>query len=232
MKHFIIPFTFLCVSTSVWSQIDTKLPNSISIPAIESEEGQATETNSLDIKPLEAPSPDESNTSNKVNGLTVYKRPDLNVEEEFSMFNKKEYANPAELFQGNLDKQLQMPESEAANPNAIGSLEDQYFGDFETESKSVNIIYRDYQAFDGDRVMVYFNDDIIKSNALLTTGFTGITVELQPGLNKIEFQALNTGTSGPNTAEFKVLDDDGNYITGNTWNLAKGVKGSLIIVKK
>ncbi|WP_299779596.1 hypothetical protein [uncultured Formosa sp.] len=232
MKHIFIPFTFLCISTSAWSQIDTKLPNAISIPAIESEEGEATETNSLDIKPLEAQSLDEPDTSNKVNGLTVYKRPDLNVEEEFSMFNKKQYANPAELFQGNLDKQLQMPESEAVNPNAVGSLVDVYFGDFETESKTVNIAYRDHQAFDGDRVMVYFNEDIIKSNALLTTGFSGMTVELQPGLNKIEFQALNTGSSGPNTAEFRILDDDGNFIAGNTWNLAKGVKGSIIIVKK
>lgn len=232
MKHFFISITFLCISTSVWSQIETKQSNAINIPAIESEEGEATETNNLDIKPFEAPAEEELNTSNKVNGLTVYKRPNLNTEEGFSMFDKKKYANPAELYKNNLDKQLQMPESEAVNPNAVGSLVDQYFGDFETKSGVVNIIYRDYQAFDGDRVIIYLNDDIIKSNVLLTTSFKGLSLVLQPGLNKIEFQALNTGTSGPNTAEFRISDDDGNFITGNTWNLAKGVKGSIIIVKK
>ncbi|QDO94842.1 hypothetical protein FNB79_12990 [Formosa sediminum] len=232
MKHVLIPFAFLCITTSVWSQIDDKPQLSLSIPAIESESGEATETKSLNIKPLESPTADELDASNKVNGLTVFKRPDLNVEEEFSMFNKKKFANPAELYKDNLNKQLKMQDSEAANPNAVGSLVDQYFGDFETKSGTVNIIYRDHQAFDGDRVMVYFNDDIIKSNVLLTNGFSGITVELQPGLNKIEFQAINTGTSGPNTAEFRILDDDENFIAGNTWNLAKGVKGSIIIVKK
>ncbi|MBP1841185.1 hypothetical protein [Formosa algae] len=232
MKHVFIPLTFLCISTSVWSQIDDKPQLSLSIPAIESENGKATETNSLNIEPLEAPTVNELDASNKVNGLTVSKRDNLNVEEEFSMFNKKKFANPAELFQDNLSKQLEMPNTEAVNPNAVGSLVDQYFGDFETKSGKVNIIYRDHQAFDGDRVMVYVNDDIIKSNVLLTSGFSGITVDLQPGLNKIEFQALNTGSSGPNTAEFRILDDDGNFIAGNTWNLAKGVKGSIIIVKQ
>ncbi|MFB9052208.1 hypothetical protein ACFFVB_03880 [Formosa undariae] len=232
MKYIFSFIIFLCLSTTVWSQIDSRQGNSLFIPAVESEEGKATEVNSLDIKPLEAPSLNESNNSDKVNGLTVTKHPSLNVKEEFSMFNKKKFGNPAELFQDNLDNQLVMPDSEAVNPDAVGSLVDQYFGDFKTTSGTVNIVYRDHQAFDGDRIMVLVNDDIIKSNVLLTNGFSGFTFELQPGLNKIDFQALNTGSSGPNTAQFKVLDDEGNYISGNTWNLAKGVKGSIIIVKE
>ncbi|WP_434035980.1 hypothetical protein [Formosa sp. 4Alg 33] len=232
MKYLFLFITFLCLSTTAWSQIDSRQGNSLLIPAIESEEGKATEVHSLDIKPLEAPSLNESIDSDKVNGLTVTKHPSLNVKEEFSMFNKKKFGNPAELFQDNLDNQLVMPDSEAVNPDATGSLVDQYFGDFKTTSGTVNIVYRDHQAFDGDRIMVFVNDDIIKSNVLLTNGFSGFTFELQPGLNKIDFQALNTGSSGPNTAQFKVLDEDGNYISGNTWNLAKGVKGSIIIVKE
>ena len=232
MKYLLIIITFLCLSTSAWSQIDSRQGSGFSIPAIESEEGKATETNSLNIEPLETPTLNEPNTSNNINGLTVSRQSDLNVKEEFSMFNKKKFGNPAELFQGNLNKQLEMPYTEAVNPDAVGSLVDQFFGDFKTTSGKVNVVYRDHQAFDGDRIMVLVNDDIIKSNVLLTNGYSGFQFDLQPGLNKIDFQALNTGSSGPNTAQFKVLDDDGNVISGNTWNLAKGVKGSIIIVKE
>ncbi|CDF79385.1 conserved hypothetical protein [Formosa agariphila KMM 3901] len=232
MKHFSLFIIFLCISTAAWSQIDSRQGSGFSIPAIESEEGKATETNSLNIEPLETPNLETPEASDKINGLTVTRHPDLNVKEEFSMFNKKKYANPAELYQGNLDQQLKMPDSEAVNPDAVGSLVDQYFGDHKTTSGRVNVIYRDHQAFDGDRIMVYVNDDIIKSNVLLTNGFSGFKLDLQPGLNKIDFQAINTGRSGPNTAQFQVLDEDGNIISGNTWNLAKGVKGTIIIVKE
>ncbi|WP_066218098.1 hypothetical protein [Formosa haliotis] len=232
MKYLFLFVTFFIFSSTAWSQIDARQQSSAIIPAIESEAGEATETHSLNIEPLEAPSLDEPEASNKVNGLTVTKREDLNVKEEFSMFNKKTFGNPAELYEERLKRQLKMPESEAANPDAIGSLVDEYYGDFKTKSGKVNVIYRDHQAFDGDRIMVLVNDDIIQHNVLLTNGFSGFEFELQPGLNKIDFKALNTGSSGPNTAEFKVLDDDGNVISGNTWNLAKGVKGSIIIVKE
>ena len=54
---------------------------------------------------------------------------------------------------------------------------------------------------------------------------------LQVGLNKIAFVALNQGTSGPNTAGFKVYDDAGNVISSTEWNLATGAKATVIIAK-
>ncbi|MGJ5640950.1 hypothetical protein [Formosa sp. S-31] len=231
MKHILFFCFTVLFSTSVWSQIDNRESKSTTIPAIESEQGEETETNSLNIEPLESTDLSTPN-ENSVNGLSVSKRPDLNTEEEFSMFYKKKFGNPAELYQEKLNRQLEMPESEAANPDATGSLVDVYFGDVKTKSGKVNIVYRDHQAFDGDRIMVLVNDDIIQSNVLLTNGYSGFKLELQPGFNKIDFKAINQGTSGPNTAEFQILDENGNIITGNQWNLATGVKASIIVVKE
>ena len=57
-------------------------------------------------------------------------------------------------------------------------------------------------------------------------------LDLSKGFNKIEFMALHQGTSGPNTAEFKIIDEKGNEIMGNIWNLATGVKASLIVIQE
>ncbi|MFC5045646.1 hypothetical protein ACFSTE_19010 [Aquimarina hainanensis] len=108
---------------------------------------------------------------------------------------------------------------------------DQYFGDFESNGKFVNIIYRDYGEVDGDLVRIYLNDDIIRSNVYLEGSFRGMTIDLLKGFNKIDIEALNQGTSGPNTAEFQLYDDEGKLITSNHWNLATGVKATMIIVK-
>ena len=43
--------------------------------------------------------------------------------------------------------------------------------------------------------------------------------------------ALNQGTSGPNTAQFIMYDDQENEISSNIWNLATGVTASVIIIK-
>ena len=52
------------------------------------------------------------------------------------------------------------------------------------------------------------------------------------GFNKIDFVALNQGESGPNTAEVRVYDDDGNVMMSNLWNLATGSKATFIVVKQ
>ena len=57
-------------------------------------------------------------------------------------------------------------------------------------------------------------------------------VKLLEGFNKIDFVALNQGESGPNTAEVRVYDDDGNVMMSNLWNLATGSKATFIVVKQ
>ena len=57
-------------------------------------------------------------------------------------------------------------------------------------------------------------------------------VKLLEGFNKIDFVALNQGDSGPNTAEVRVYDDNGNVMMSNLWNLATGSKATFIVVKQ
>ncbi len=111
-------------------------------------------------------------------------------------------------------------------------FKDQYLGDFKTSSKTVTIMYRDHEYVDGDRIRVFVNEDIIQSNVYLNGSFSGFTFNLASGFNRIDFQALNQGTSGPNTAELQVFDDDGVLLSANRWNLSTGSKATVIIVKE
>ena len=76
------------------------------------------------------------------------------------------------------------------------------------------------------------NDKVVINQITLESDFKEIFIELQPGFNKIEFEALNQGESGPNTAQFVVVDDRGVLVTSNKWNLTTGVKAKIIVVKE
>ncbi|MEP0263479.1 hypothetical protein [Dokdonia sp.] len=108
---------------------------------------------------------------------------------------------------------------------------DQFFGEFNSGSKFVRFLYRDHEYVDGDRVSVAVNDTIIHPNIHLSGDFQGFYIDLKKGFNKIDITALNQGTSGPNTAQFVMYDDNRQVISSNTWNLATGVKATVIIVK-
>ncbi|MEQ3656404.1 MAG: hypothetical protein ABNH00_11115 [Dokdonia sp.] len=110
-------------------------------------------------------------------------------------------------------------------------LVNQYLGDFKSGSKFVKFLYRDHEYVDGDRVRVYINDQVIHPNILLTGEFEGFYIDLEKGFNKIDIEALNQGESGPNTAQFVMYDDNKQVISSNIWNLATGVKATVIIVK-
>lgn len=108
---------------------------------------------------------------------------------------------------------------------------DQNLGNFKSGSKFVNFVYRDHQYVDGDRVSVAINDTIVHPNIWLTGEFQGFYLDLKKGFNKIDIKALNQGSSGPNTAQFIMYDDQKKVISSNIWNLATGVVASVIIVK-
>ena len=109
---------------------------------------------------------------------------------------------------------------------------DQYLGDFKTKAVYVNVVYRDHEYVDGDIIRVFVNDDIVQSQITLDSHFRGFDLTLQPGFNKIDFQALNQGESGPNTAELHVYDDKGVLVSAHEWNLLTGKKATVIIVKE
>lgn len=108
---------------------------------------------------------------------------------------------------------------------------DMYLGDIKTNSKYVTIQYRDHQSVDGDRVRVFVNGQMEISNVMLEGNFKGFNLPLQDGFNKIDFQALNQGSSGPNTAQLQILDVEGNILASYEWNLLTGNKATAIVVK-
>lgn len=109
---------------------------------------------------------------------------------------------------------------------------DQYLGDIKSNGKYIGIVCRDHEFVDGDRVKIYMNDVVVEPNLLLTGAFKGINVDLQSGFNRLEFEALNHGSSAPNTAQVDVYDDTGKLIYSNKWLLSSGSKATLIVTKE
>ena len=126
-------------------------------------------------------------------------------------------------------KRLRSPESDK-NPNDFKV--DQYLGDFKSSTETVRIVFRDHQHPDGDRVQIRLNDEIFYPNILLLETYKKLDVNLELGFNKIDFVALNQGESGPNTAEVRVYDENGNIMMANLWNLATGSKATFIVVRE
>ncbi|SHE29408.1 hypothetical protein SAMN05444278_10164 [Psychroflexus salarius] len=139
---------------------------------------------------------------------------------------KEQFTNPSDLY----TKKLNAKPEDENNRMKEEFGNDMYLGDFVTTSDKMVFLCRDHMMFDGDRVQVRLNGEILIQNLLLENAYKEITIPLEVGFNKIEFVALNQGESGPNTAELKAIDN-GNLITRNIWNLLTGIKASAVIVR-
>ncbi|MCG9972400.1 hypothetical protein [Christiangramia crocea] len=108
---------------------------------------------------------------------------------------------------------------------------DQSLGNVVTKGKFVEVYCRDHEYVDGDKVQIFVNGELVARSISLHAGFQPVLVTLQDGFNSIEFVALNQGTSGPNTAELRVLSEKGEQLAVKEWNLLTGAKAQLIVVK-
>ena len=108
---------------------------------------------------------------------------------------------------------------------------DYNLGNISTSSKTVVIKCRDHEYVDGDRIRLSVNDAVIHPNLTLYGEFYTIDIDLKDGYNEIHFLALNEGLSRPNTAQLKVIDENGNVIASNRWLITTGYKASLVIYK-
>ena len=173
--------------------------------------------------------PDKNPLPNFLQKDFLSKTPDVNTPskglgKDIQMGFKENFIDPGQEYL----ERLQTPEAEK-NPGDFKV--DQYLGDFKSNAKSVRVVFRDHQHPDGDRVQVKLNDEIFYPNILLQESYKKLDVDLKTGFNKIDFVALNQGESGPNTAEVRVYDDQGNLMMANRWNLATGTKATFIVVK-
>lgn len=105
-------------------------------------------------------------------------------------------------------------------------------GRYETDSRTIRIICRDHSFVDGDRVKLYVNEQVIRRSITLEGGYFSIDITLKDGFNRIDIEALNQGSSGPNTAEFKVYDEQGQLLASREWNILTGYIATMVVMKK
>lgn len=148
--------------------------------------------------------------------------PDANVKEK----RPERFINSNDLYLSRLNRR----ETES-NKNINKFKVDQFLGEIRNDGEYVNIILRDHEYPDGDLIKVQVNENVVMPAILLTEKAKGFKLDLKSGFNVVDFVALNQGSSGPNTAEIIVYDDQGKLVGTNRWNLATGVKATYIIYK-
>ena len=144
--------------------------------------------------------------------------------EESVMVQKSEFKNPGEEIKKKLNNQDKEIKPEFRS--------NQFLGEFRVMTKYVKIVCRDHEYPDGDRVRLLVNDKTMVYEIVLEAASKEYYIDISEGFNKIDFVALNQGTSGPNTAAFSVFDDSGRLITSNEWNLTTGIKASIVVIKE
>ena len=148
--------------------------------------------------------------------------PDAKVKEK----RPERFINSNDLYLSRLNRR----ETES-NKNINKFKVDQFLGEIRNDGEYVNIILRDHEYPDGDLIKVQVNENVVMPAILLTEKAKGFKLDLKTGFNVVDFVALNQGSSGPNTAEIIVYDDQGKLVGTNRWNLATGVKATYIIYK-
>ena len=181
-------------------------------------------TRKIDIKPPKTSVNIPPVINKNPNSFTFKKIVKKKDEKGFMIADNEYFLNPGDTYLKRLNKEKEK------NPNNYTG--DAYLGDVKTISETANIVCRDFEYVDGDRVSIMVNDEIVVQNLTLNSSFRGINLKLKEGFNKIDFIALNQGGSGPNTAELRIYDDNDVLISSNQWNLATGAKATLIIVKQ
>ncbi len=114
---------------------------------------------------------------------------------------------------------------------------DFFFGDidlgsFDTNAKYLYIILRDSAAIDRDEVKVILNDKTIFRRIMLTGQFVDYKIALNEGFNKVEIEAISSGTSEPVTCHMVIVDSLEQKLLDKNFNVAVGFKAKLIVVKK
>ena len=191
-----------------------------------------TDKGTVDIISLKTTKRAEKTSSIELKGNNGFKNAfDKEKEKLKRKKNESDLNNKGIITTAKLNEERFLKAFKKINGQYIYPKIDQDLGSFRTNSKSVNIICRDFQYPDGDRVTILINDVPVIQNIVLQQNYQKFNIPLDIGINRIAFKALNQGSSGPNTAAFKVYNDAGMLISSNEWNLATGAKATLVIAK-
>ncbi|NJB36748.1 MULTISPECIES: hypothetical protein [Flavobacteriaceae] len=208
MKRLLLFFFTIAISHTLWAQGDIPTTKPLEVGR----------QNNLDALPS--------------NQGTVLRMPSVLDKDLISKDNPIKMLPDRQLVQAGHDLKISPRINEKEHKGSVPYFGDMYLGDFKTNTKFVGIVARDHEYIDGDRVKVLVNDQVVEYNLLLSGSFKGVNVDLVEGFNKIEFVALNQGSSGPNTAQVVVTDAEGKVLHNNRWNLSTGSTATLIVVKE
>ena len=203
----------LLINEFSYSQDNSKSSSGLPFSSINSDNKKSL----LNLKKKENPFLKKMEDKNKKNFF-----PDAEVKKK----RPERFINSNELYLSKLNKK-----QGESNKNINKFKVDQFLGEIRNDGEYVNIILRDHEYPDGDLIKVEVNENIVMPAILLTEKAKGFKLDLESGFNVVDFVALNQGSSGPNTAEIIVYDDQGKLVGTNRWNLATGVKATYIIYK-
>ncbi len=190
----------------------------------------------LKIAPVTNPSGEVAPTSSSTMKYpSIFDKKDK-LSENVSLLNKKPEETKSVMETEKFESQSK-DYTDRMNKKSDGKIlekfkSDSFLGQFKVGTKIISIACRDHEAPDGDLVRIWLNDKIAVDAILLEVDFKEVFLELNEGINKIEIEALNQGSSGPNTAQFVIYDQKKGTITTNKWNLTTGVRAKIIILKE
>ena len=133
-----------------------------------------------------------------------------------------EVRNPAELYTDRFNMKLK---EEGVSPELFNR--DMDLGRAMVFTKKIELSTRDYGLIDGDHIRVWLNGVLVNPSIVLRDDFQKFSVELNPGMNIIEIEALNYGQLSPNTGQYDFYDANGTLFSQKYWNLGIGYKARL-----
>jgi hypothetical protein len=215
MKIFILCCLGIVYSLPAIAQLDKNTPNSVKI---EADEITSEDPRGITMPASKKPSLTDVDKPNKYTNLGKETPEDFDMTKGDGLKTYNAGSTPRAFVK---DKAV-----------AEGLGNDQFLGEITVGAVYVNIAYRDHEFVDGDRVRIFLNGDVVRADVSLNGSFDGFDVPLQKGPNKIVFQALNQGSSGPNTAELQVYDDKGRLVSAKEWLLLTGKKATIVVIQE
>lgn len=215
MKY-LLSFVFLLVPILGWSQTDLPISKPLKIEA---------------ANKLDKDGKTDKGTALRIPSV-IKEQPKINLKDSLGRRPVK-MVNDKKLVQAGtglkIDPKVGPRNAKEGSRDHFG---DQNLGEIKNNGKFVGVVARDHEFVDGDRVKIYLNQRVVDPNMLLTGAFKGVNIDLDKGFNRITFEALNEGSSAPNTAQVDVYDDQGQLIYSNKWLLSSGSRASLVITKE
>ncbi len=235
MKHilFFILF-FTAVTVSAQTEFSTKF-KSIPAPKFSAKPKKIPEVKDPQGETSDIPS---IKTPNVFDNTSITPKSKFQIGEQkstFTMSTENDFANPGDRYVPKMEKELDKALRAEGLKEGRGELvkKNISLGDFRTKAEYFIVKFRDFGAIDGDLVRVSCNDKVLSDQLFLDVNFKQVKIPLANGFNKLDFEALNIGTLGGNTAEIQVFDDKGALITNDYWNnLAAGFKASIVVTKE